>query len=220
MIASFSWRHKKHLFVMLEYAFAVRKTSHGDGVPFFYYSPYMTWKGSTVCIKFAFKRFDMVIIPLFFKFSFSQSKICFFESHVVAVHMYITHFFLQSPLRWQSVVTLQFQSRVSCASFWTIFLLCPLIICDKFWVQLKLTLMVFLLKILCSLLEPGKCFSIKFRNIFATLVDTSKVHCVLNQMILRCRFRLALFFDKQEKIYVISFNLPLSVNIYEFLLVY
>ena len=28
MIASFSWRHKERPFVILEYAFAVRKTSH------------------------------------------------------------------------------------------------------------------------------------------------------------------------------------------------
>ena len=39
----------------------------------------------------------------------------------------------------------------------------------------------------------GKCFSIQFKNIFATLVDTSKLNGGLNQMILRCRFCLALF---------------------------
>ena len=39
----------------------------------------------------------------------------------------------------------------------------------------------------------GKCFSIKIKNIFATLIDTSKLNGGLNQMILRCRFCLALF---------------------------
>ena len=100
----------------------------------------------------------------------------FFELQVVAVHLCITLSFLQSPMRGHSVLTLQLHSRVSCVSFWTIFFLCPLIICDMFWVQLLLTLTVFLLKILCNLLELGKCFSIKFQNAFATLVDTSKLN--------------------------------------------
>ena len=55
---------------------------------------------------------------------------------------------------------------------------------------------MFLLKILCNLLERGKCFSIKFKNIFATLVDTSKLNGGLNQMILRFHFRLPLFCSK------------------------
>ena len=135
----------------------------------------------------------MVIMPLFFELSFSQSKIYFFELQVVAVHLYITLSFLQSPLRGQSVLTLQLHSRVSCVSFWTIFLLCPLIICDMFWVQLWLTLAVFLLKILGNLLEWRRCFPIKFKNIFATLVDTYKLSGGLNKMILRCRFLLTLF---------------------------
>ena len=39
----------------------------------------------------------------------------------------------------------------------------------------------------------GSVFCIKFKNTFATLVDTSKLYGGLNQMILRCRFLLTLF---------------------------
>ena len=81
MIASFSWRHEEHIFVMLEYVFTVRKTSHvRSGAIFFsfFHFPYVTWEGSAVGIKFVFKRFDMVIMRLFFELSFSQSQIYFF----------------------------------------------------------------------------------------------------------------------------------------------
>ena len=82
MIASFSWRHKENLFVTLEFAFAVCKTSHIRTVvtsfPFFDFT-YTTWEGNTVGIKFVFKRFDMLIIPLFFELSFNQSKMYFFR---------------------------------------------------------------------------------------------------------------------------------------------
>ena len=54
-------------------------------------------------------------------------------------------------------------------------------------------LTLFLLKILCNLLEWGKCFSIKFKNNFAMLVDTSKLNNGSNQMILHCCFLLTLF---------------------------
>ena len=83
MIASFSWRHKEYLFVTLEYAFTAMEyyfPCKGWCYIFsFFCFPYITWEGSTVGIKFVFKRFDMVIIPLFFEFSFSQSKIYFFQ---------------------------------------------------------------------------------------------------------------------------------------------
>ena len=55
---------------------------------------------------------------------------------------------------------------------------------------------------MCNLLERGKCFSIKFKNIFATLVDTSKLNGGLNQMILRCRFLLTLFCSWLGGVYV------------------
>ena len=58
-----------------------------------------------------------------------------------------------------------------------------------------------LLKILYSLLQRGKCFSIKFRNIFATLVDKSKLSGGLNQKTLRCRFRLVLFRSRLGGVY-------------------
>ena len=41
MIAK-SWRHKEHLFVILEYAFAVRKTSHVRATFSFFHFPYIT----------------------------------------------------------------------------------------------------------------------------------------------------------------------------------
>ena len=135
MIVSFSWRYKEHLFVILEYAFAVRKISHVKaGIIFFsfFHFRYITWKGSTVTIKFFFKRFNMVMIPMFFKLSFSQSKYTFFESQVVAAHLSITLSFLQSPFRGDNLSQLYSynrESRAFCVSFWTIFLLCPLIIC-------------------------------------------------------------------------------------------
>ena len=55
---------------------------------------------------------------------------------------------------------------------------------------------------MCNLLERGKCFSIKFKNIFATLVDTSKLNGGLNQMILRCRFLATLFCSWLGGVYV------------------
>ena len=137
MITSFSWRHKKYFFVILEHAFAVRKTSHARaGVTFFHF-PYINCDGSAIGIKFAFKRFDMVIIPLCFEISeIVNPRYTFFELQVVAAQFYITLSFLQLVLRGQSVLTLQLHLRVSCVSFWTFFLLCALIICDTFWVQL------------------------------------------------------------------------------------
>ena len=77
MNVSLSWRHKEHLFVILEYSFAVRKTSHVRASYIFHF-PYITRKSSTVGINFVSKRFGMVIIPLFFKLSFSQAIIYFF----------------------------------------------------------------------------------------------------------------------------------------------
>ena len=46
MIACFSWRRKEHLFVILEYVFAVRKTSHvRAGATFFlFFFFFMTWQ--------------------------------------------------------------------------------------------------------------------------------------------------------------------------------
>ena len=78
MIANFSWRQKEHLFVVLEYVSAVLKS--WCYIFSFFHFPYVTWKGSTVGIEFVFKRFDMVIIPLFFELSFSQSRIYFFRA--------------------------------------------------------------------------------------------------------------------------------------------
>ena len=116
-----------------------------------------------------------------------------FSSYRLLLYICISRFPFCNPTEGTICLTLQLHSRVSCVSFWTIFLLCPLIICDMFWVQLWLTLAVFLLKILGNLLEWRRCFPIKFKNIFATLVDTYKLSGGLNKMILRCRFLLTLF---------------------------
>ena len=56
-----------------------------------------------------------------------------------------------------------------------------------------ITLTVFLLKIFFNLLQRGKWFSIKFRNVFTTLKDISKLNGELNQMVLNFHFCLALF---------------------------
>ena len=49
---------------------------------------------------------------------------------------------------------------------------------------------------MCNLFERGKCFSIKSKNISATLVGTFKLSGGLNQMILRCPF----LYDRPYKI--------------------
>ena len=59
-----------------------------------------------------------------------------------------------------------------------------------------------MLNILCNGLERGKCFSIKFKNISATLVGTSKLNGGLNQMILRFPFLLMLFCSWLGGVYV------------------
>ena len=61
---------------------------------------------------------------------------------------------------------------------------------------------------MCNLLERGKFFSTKFKNIFATLVDTSKLNGGLNQMILRCRFFLTLFCSWLGGVYVSFVQCP------------
>ena len=52
-----------------------------------------------------------------------------------------------------------------------IFLLCIFIICAMLFVQLELTLMLFLLKILTRGLLLGKCLEIKFRKSLPILED-------------------------------------------------
>ena len=63
-----------------------------------------------------------------------------------------------------------------------IFLLCFLIIMDIFSVQLCLTFMVFLLNILWSLLDQGKCLSINLRNVFPMLLFMFLLNSELNKM--------------------------------------
>ena len=114
MIASFSWRHKELLFVILEYAFTVRMTSHvraGVTTFLFFHLPYITSEGSSVDIKFVFKRYDMVIIPLFFKLSFSQSKIYFFQVTgcycTFVYHTFLSAITIKGAICLNSIVTLE-----------------------------------------------------------------------------------------------------------------
>ena len=114
--------------------------------------PYITRKSCTVGIKFVFKRFDMVIVLLLFKLSLSQSKIYFFQvTGCCCTFIYDT--FL-CAITIEEVICLNSAIKSLLCLFSTIFLLCPLIICDLFWVQLWLTLKVFSLKIFCII-----CFS-------------------------------------------------------------
>ena len=64
---------------------------------------------------------------------------------------------------------------------------------DKFSVQQWLALTVFLLKILWSLLDLGKCLSNKLRNVFAALVVTFLLKGRLDRMMLQLRFRFWVF---------------------------
>ena len=79
---------------------------------------------------------------------------CSFDFSVVdSTHLYTTFSNLQSPFIGQLFL-----------------LLCFLIIWLTFSIQLYLTLTVFLLNILCSVLDFGKCLSNKRKNIFITNV--------------------------------------------------
>ena len=69
---------------MLEYAFAARKISH------IFHFPYITQQSSTVGIKFIPKRFDMIIISLFFKLFLSQLKIYLFD-YTFRIYIDVVH---------------------------------------------------------------------------------------------------------------------------------
>ena len=66
-----------------------------------------------------------------------------------------------------------------------ILVLCPLFILGIFWIQLQLTFIVLLLKILCSLWDFGKCLLINRGNIFSIFVDTDLLNGGLDQIIFR-----------------------------------
>ena len=133
----------------------------------------------------------MVITPLFFELSFSQSKIYFRVT--VCCCTFVYHAFL-SAITIERTICLN--STVTLKSLLCFFLNNLFVMPFDYLRHVLSTAIAyfngFLLKILCNLLERGKCFSIKFKTIFATLVDTSKLNGQLNQMILRCRFLLTL----------------------------
>ena len=63
-----------------------------------------------------------------------------------------------------------------------------LIMFFMFFIQQELTFIVFLLNILCNLLELGKYLSLRFRNFRPTLVLTFLLNGGLNQMMFLFRF--------------------------------
>ena len=76
------------------------------------------------------------------------------------------------PFRGHVDLSLQLHGFVSGALFFINFLSCELIMLEIFSVQKQLTFTVFLLNRLCSLLDPGKWSSNKFKKIFETFVMT------------------------------------------------
>ena len=89
----------------------------------------------------------------------------------------------QSPLRGQSLLTLQLQASCCWTILFVSLLLCSFMMFAMFSVQLQLTLTVFLLKISFSLCERGKCLSIRRKNVFEKFVETLVLNGGLNQMI-------------------------------------
>ena len=72
---------------------------------FFFHFLYVTWEGSTAGIEFVLKRFAMVIIPLFFELSFSQSKIYFFiKSYRLLLYICISRFLFCSH-HWGDILS-------------------------------------------------------------------------------------------------------------------
>ena len=106
------------------------------------------------------------------------------------------HLVRHLPSSWQEFFCRQLHSFLSLVDS---FILCS---CSKRWLlleivcltlgrQLQLTFIVFLLKILLSLLSFGKCLSINAINVFAKFVATLMLKGGLNQVIFRF---LVLFF--------------------------
>ena len=96
----------------------------------------------------------------------------------------------QFPFRGYSVFFRQLHGGVvGVALLLMIFLLCFLMIMDIFSVQLQLTLMVFLLNILWSLLDRGKCLSINLRKVFPMFVLMFLLKGGLNQIMFLFLFR-------------------------------
>ena len=163
MNVSLSWRHKEHLFVILEYSFAVRKTSNVRASSIFHF-PYITRKSSTVGINFVSKRFGMVIIPLFFKLSFNQSKIYFFLvtgcCSTFPYNFFLSGITIEGTICLRATVTIKnpfcfFLKNLFVMSF------------DYLWHVLS-TNIAYFNSVFVKKLERWKCFSIKFKNIFAT----------------------------------------------------
>ena len=121
MVASFSWKHREHIFVMLEICFRISwDLSCWSSCYVFsiFYFLYVTQKSSAFAIIFNSRMLKMIILPLLFKLYFSQSKIYFLRvrdcCYTFAYHAFVSRVTSERP-------TLQLQSRVSCVSFWTIF---------------------------------------------------------------------------------------------------
>ena len=144
--------------------------------------PNITWKSRLMWILFVIVWLFMIIIP-FLPCSFCQPEVDF------------------SWLRWSDTTVINcvhslvftvhrifFFTRQLHNASWlhgvdVILLSWPLYILAIFWIQLLVTFTVFLLKILCSLWDFGKCLLNNRRKSFATFVDTTLLNGRLNQAV-------------------------------------
>ena len=90
--------------------------------------------------------------------------------------------------------------RIFCSFLNVNFLLCLLIICWKFGVQLQLTSTGLRLNILCTLLVRGKYLSISCKKVFPILFFTFILNGGLNQNILHFLFLFALLLEKNVEL--------------------
>ena len=117
------------------------------------------------------------------------------------------------PLSGQLFLFRQLQRRLSSFVDFNTELLCPDIIEFKFFIQLELIFIVFLLNILCSLLDFGKCLSNSLKNTFPIFVCTFLEYGGLNQIIFLFRFLCSFFFWQSScGVYSKLVKYPLSCN--------
>ena len=105
---------------------------------FFYYNKFL-WIVSLITLGSPTSHYWLcVVIISFFLNSTSGRPIYTFLNWdvVISVHLYITSIFWQSPLSGHSYLMRQLHYHWYCCFICVIFLLCPFIIWDLFWVQL------------------------------------------------------------------------------------
>ena len=141
------------------------------------------------------------MIIMLSKLSLSQSKIFFRQvtctSCKFVYHTYHSAITIEGAIFLNSTVTIKSLLWFFLNNFFVMLF-------DYLWRGFSTAIAYFngvLLRILCNLLEQWKWFSVKFTNIFATLIDTSKFISGLNQMILRCPFCLTFFCSRLRRGY-------------------